>query len=230
MEYYAKSKSVELSGKEIEYLEKECRELALNLEEELSEREKEILLSVRDRIGRQVESHQITLAEHLEETVKCAENFFEQYGTYFTDKEKTLILEACSRHDLGKVNDGFQIVVNRNLRSEKELPKRQIPHGFLSSLTLSKKEFMKLYPNLTPEDFEAFLTAIYYHHTREDDLSDAEILEYSVKYFENNLRDFLDRPEMIIRYTNRGRRLFENNVTGFNKKVKDCLLYTSRCV
>lgn len=221
MEYYAKSKSAELSEKEIERLEQECRELALNLEEELSEREKEILLNVRDRIGKQVESHQITLTEHLEETVKCAESFFEQYGTYFTDKEKTLILEACSRHDLGKVNDGFQMVVNRNLRSEKELPKRQIPHGFLSSLTLSKIEFMKLYPNLTPEDFEAFLTAIYYHHTREDNLSDAEILEYSTKYFENNLRDFLDRPEMAIRYTNRGRRLFENNITGFNKKVKE---------
>ena len=49
-----------------------------------------------------------TLREHIEETVRCAEAFFEQYGRYFSDKEKKLILFACRFHDIGKANYIFR--------------------------------------------------------------------------------------------------------------------------
>ena len=47
---------------------------------------------------------QVTLKQHLDDTVKCAQDFFEKFGHYFTEKEKAIIIEACRVHDLGKAN------------------------------------------------------------------------------------------------------------------------------
>ena len=32
---------------------------------------------------------QVTLKQHLDDTVKCAQDFFEKFGHYFTEKGKT---------------------------------------------------------------------------------------------------------------------------------------------
>lgn len=37
---------------------------------------------------------QVTLKQHLDDTVKCAQDFFEKFGHYFTEKEKAIIIEA----------------------------------------------------------------------------------------------------------------------------------------
>ena len=59
---------------------------------------------------------QVTLKQHLDDTVKCAQDFFEKFGHYFTEKEKNLVIEACRIHDLGKANLLFQMVVQPKLK------------------------------------------------------------------------------------------------------------------
>ena len=39
---------------------------------------------------------------------RCAELFFEEYGEYFTEKKKCLVIEACRMHDWGKSESDFQ--------------------------------------------------------------------------------------------------------------------------
>ena len=58
---------------------------------------------------------QVTLKQHLDDTVKCAQDFFEKFGHYFTEKEKAIIIEACRVHDLGKANIVFQSKINKEL-------------------------------------------------------------------------------------------------------------------
>jgi CRISPR-associated endonuclease/helicase Cas3 len=58
---------------------------------------------------------QVTLKQHLDDTVKCAQDFFEKFGHYFTEKEKAIIIEACRVHDLGKANIVFQSKTNISL-------------------------------------------------------------------------------------------------------------------
>ena len=38
---------------------------------------------------------QVTLKQHLDDTVKCAQDFFEKFGHYFTEKEKTYRGRVC---------------------------------------------------------------------------------------------------------------------------------------
>ena len=72
MKYYAKSKKNGLSDKE---------------------RGKQI---------KEPEEEQKTLNSHQEDIVRCAEAFFEEYGRYFSEKEKRLVIESCRIHDWGK--------------------------------------------------------------------------------------------------------------------------------
>ena len=85
MKYYAKSKKKGLSDKE---------------------RGKQI---------KEPEEEQKTLNSHQEDIVRCAEAFFEEYGRYFSEKEKRLVIEACCIHDWGKANLVFQAMINPEL-------------------------------------------------------------------------------------------------------------------
>lgn len=77
MKYYAKSKKKGLSDKE---------------------RGKQI---------KEPEEEQKTLNSHQEDIVRCAEAFFEEYGRYFSEKEKRLVIEACRIHDWGEGESGL---------------------------------------------------------------------------------------------------------------------------
>ena len=104
---------------------------------------------------------QVTLKQHLDDTVECAQDFFEKFGHYFTEKEKAIIIEACRVHDLGKANIVFQSKINKELHVIKT---QEIPHGFLSAMTTSPEEFKNHIPEADNDDYKAFYTAVYHHH------------------------------------------------------------------
>ena len=100
---------------------------------------------------------QVTLKQHLDDTVKCAQDFFEKFGHYFTEKEKAIIIEACRVHDLGKANIVFQSKINKELDVIKT---QEIPHGFLSAMTTSPEEFKNHIPEADNDDYKAFYLSL----------------------------------------------------------------------
>lgn len=190
MEYYAKSGSLVLWDHVKERILIKLENVIDHLGEETEGEELILLHGYREKLLQQLTMDvQKTLQEHLDETVSCAENFFQLYGQYFSEKEKKLIIAACRLHDIGKADYIFQTKVNGTLKKEKT---DQIPHGFLSAVLLSKKAFMSQDPQYTKEDFEVLLTAVYYHHNRKDRYDDRGFREYCEKYYLSYVREFID--------------------------------------
>lgn len=206
-------------------LEKKLNELIVNLDGGLSDTEKEVLKRLIDNIEKKEDEEQKTLTGHLKEIVRCAEKFFEIYGNYFSEKEKQLIILACKMHDLGKINLGFQNIVNPQIKKyfkESNLPEPeyQIPHGFLSALSISKKEFLNINSKFTAKDFRIWLTSVFYHHTRQDVFTLEEIDDYCKKYYNNYLREYLNYPDWELKKINRGKLLFQNRTTEENPVIQ----------
>lgn len=240
MEYYAKSQSLVLWEHAKERILEKLEEVIDHLDEETEGEDLRLLHSYRENLSQnRPADSQKTLQEHLEETVRCAENFFQLYGQYFSEKEKKLIIAACRLHDVGKANYIFQTKVNGTLKKERT---EQIPHGFLSAVLLSQKAFLSQDPQYTKEDFEVLLTAVYYHHNRKDHYDDKEIREYCEKYYLNcvreyvstggtNLRPFLppfsDRPNgdedgsRMIHISNRNHLLFSDRKDKAIKSINE---------
>ena len=216
MEYYAKTKKRQLSQGEKDKLKEDLEKIKEKLQEELDETEINIINHTIDDLGKDLEEKQKTLKEHEEEIVRCAETFFKQYGAYFSDREKLLILEACKRHDWGKANLLFQALMsNLEVDEETKLDSRkleQIPHGFLSAVTISKSEFLKLSEEFSEEDFSPFITAIYYHHDREDDYDGEKIREYGRKYYMQQVSEYLNKDISKLYCSNIYKLLFRNNL------------------
>ena len=74
---------------------------------------------------------------------------------------------------------------NRNSNSDEKF-NYEIPHGYLSAVSISKDELSSLVPDCTLEDFKIFITAVYHHHDREDKWESAEIKQYCNKYYLDN--------------------------------------------
>ena len=166
MEYYAKSKEKFLSEDERKRLKTRLKALQETLNIELELWETVIIDKAVERVDGVKEVVQKKLKEHEKDIVNCANQFFEQYGRYFTSKERKLVILACKIHDFGKTNLIFQILVNICLK-EKVDPKlwkvEQIPHGFLSGLSISEEEFLSL--NLTLICIPVLSLAIFFKHT-----------------------------------------------------------------
>ena len=158
------------------------------------------------KTGRTEVEHK-TLKEHLDDTVRCAEKFFQQYGSYFSEKEKKLVLDACRLHDIGKANYIFQTKVNPALEKTN---KEQIPHGFLSAVILSRKAFLKENPQCTPEDFSALLTAVYYHHNRRDIYDAAELKAYCEQFYLDYVKEYLQNSDVSMHISNQRSLLFSD--------------------
>lgn len=94
MNFYAKSKKHILKPNEKETVEKAYSDLIEEMGDILSKAEIAALENEKNSIINAVYEEQKTLREHLDETVECAEKFFEQYGKYFVEKEKNLIYTA----------------------------------------------------------------------------------------------------------------------------------------
>lgn len=152
MNFYAKSKKHILKANEKEKVEKEYLNLIDEMGDILSKAEIAALENEKNNIINDVYEEQKTLREHLDETVECAERFFEQYGKYFTEKEKALIFTACKYHDVGKANLVFQANISDEVDTKYKNIK-QIPHGFLSALTLSLEKLQTKIDDITNDDF-----------------------------------------------------------------------------
>ena len=226
MEYYAKSKQKILSSKEKEWLKHDFKNLILELNEKLTDPEKKALDNAITKIDVQNREDQKKLTAHLKDTVHCAEDFFEQYGMYFSEKEKKLIIVACGIHDLGKINLVFQKLVNPNMEQylydkKIRIPEYQIPHGFLSALSISKKEFFSISPEFNQSDFDILVTAVYYHHTRKDTFGISEIVEYCNTYYNEYVRDFMNQPHWKLQIANETKLLFRNTATDERNYIKN---------
>lgn len=222
MEYYAKSKKKELSAEKKETLKIALQCFLQNQSSRLNEKEKAIVKSSIEKLNREVEDEeQKKLKEHQEDIVKCAEMFFLQYGVYFTEKEKALVIEACRIHDWGKVNLLFQMIVQPDLRSifRKDKDEEQIPHGFLSAISISEEEFREWSKLFEEEDFSPFITAVYYHHDREDNYESGELRKYCKKYYQPYIEEYCGRKQPKVYCRNKNRLLFVNTVIKYKFDV-----------
>ena len=215
MEYYAKSKKVQFTSERINEIKKNLKNIEECLKENLTETDVEILNSSITDIAEKTEEKQKTLTEHHKDIVTCAEMFFLEYGKYFTEKEKKLVVEACRIHDLGKVNLVFQVTICPKLAEKIHIDVRktpQIPHGFLSAVTISLDEFDDLSELFSDKDFGPFITAVYYHHDREDHYNSPAIRKYAEKYYMKQIEEYLNRKIRKLNCSNLDDLLFRNNV------------------
>ena len=215
MEYYAKSKKVQFTSERINEIKKNMKNIEECLKENLTETDIEILNSSITDIAEKTEEKQKTLKEHHKDIVTCAEMFFLEYGEYFTEKEKKLVVEACRIHDLGKVNLVFQAMICQKLAEKFYIDVRktqQIPHGFLSAVTISLDEFDDLSELFSDKDFGPFITAVYYHHDREDHYNSPAIRKYAEKYYMKQIEEYLNRKIRKLNCSNLDDLLFRNNV------------------
>lgn len=215
MEYYAKSKKVQFTSEQINEIKKNMKNIEECLKENLTETDVEILNSSITDIAEKTEEKQKTLKEHHKDIVTCAEMFFLEYGEYFTEKEKKLVVEACRIHDLGKVNLVFQAMICPKLAEKFHIDVRktpQIPHGFLSAVTISLDEFDDLSELFSDKDFGPFITAVYYHHDREDHYNSPAIRKYAEKYYMKQIEEYLNRKIRKLNCSNLDDLLFRNNV------------------
>lgn len=215
MEYYAKSKKVQFTSERINEIKKNMKNIEECLKENLTETDVEILNSSITDIAEKTEEKQKTLKEHHKDIVTCAEMFFLEYGEYFTEKEKKLVVEACRIHDLGKVNLVFQAMICPKLAEKIHIDVRktsQIPHGFLSAVTISLDEFDDLSELFSDKDFGPFITAVYYHHDREDHYNSPAIRKYAEKYYMKQIEEYLNRKIRKLNCSNLDDLLFRNNV------------------
>ena len=214
MEYYAKSRQKILTQGEIDKVKNELEDLIMNLEGEFTETDLKIIRNNISHLQDTEEEGQKTLKEHQNDIVKCAELFFEEYGEYFTEKEKCLVIEACRMHDWGKANLIFQGLVNSAQVKEQysDIGRiTQIPHGFLSAVTISRNEFKKLSELFSEADFRPFITAVYHHHDREDIYEGDEIQEYAAKYYAEQISEYLKKDIKKLYCSNQNKLLYRNN-------------------
>ena len=199
----------------INEIKKNMKNIEECLKENLTETDVEILNSSITDIAEKTEEKQKTLKEHHKDIVTCAEMFFLEYGEYFTEKEKKLVVEACRIHDLGKVNLVFQAMICPKLAEKFHIDVRktqQIPHGFLSAVTISLDEFDDLSELFSDKDFGPFITAVYYHHDREDHYNSPAIRKYAEKYYMKQIEEYLNRKIRKLNCSNLDDLLFRNNV------------------
>ncbi len=208
MEYYAKSPTFVLKEQNKKEILKKLESVIDVFYDELEEQDGCILQDYKEKLlKKNIKVEHKTLIEHLQDIVKCAYNFFELYGEYFSEKEKKLIIDACKLHDIGKANYIFQTKVNPKLKKEKT---PQIPHGFLSAIILSKKAFLQDNPQYNSEDFNILLTAIYYHHNRKDIYKADEIKHYCERFYIDNIKQYLKDDNVGIHISNRNFLLFSD--------------------
>ena len=219
MEYYAKSKTEELLEKEKRKLIDLLQRTEEMLAEDLTESEKKAIEQSIYRIENTVCEKQKTLKAHEEEIVACAKTFFEKYGHYFTEKERKLVIEACRLHDLGKVNQIFQSIVSPERKKETDV--QQIPHGFLSALSVNYREFREWSAEFLEDDFRAVITAIYYHHDREDHYDADEIQKYAKDYYLNELEQYAGKKLRKLYVSNLGKLLFRNMGTEEKLRISE---------
>lgn len=190
MEYYAKSKKKALDAQKQKRVAEEFQTEKERLQKYLVPSERIAFERAMDLALHNTSETTKTLKEHHADTKKCAENFFKIYGRYFERNMRHLVVYACENHDIGKVNSIMQSALG-NPDVDPELRKRrQIPHGYLSALSITRKMFHEENKSWTIMDYYVLLTAIYYHHKREDTFSLQDLEDFAGQYYLPYLKDF----------------------------------------
>lgn len=127
-----------------------------------------------------------TIEEHTNKVLQCLSQLLEIFGNYFTEEQKELFYLACKYHDYGKINELFQ----QKIKTKRSIIEGEIPHGFFSFLFLNKEEIIEKFGL---ENYKLLLTAIHYHHNREDCYLPIDYYKYYKKYIEQNAKEFIDR-------------------------------------
>ena len=137
------------------------------------------------------------LERHTNKLINLFKDFISKYGEKFTKKEIDLIMLACEKHDLGKLNYKFQkelykkskLDFEENEEIEKFYKKHKnlnpIPHGILSCCFINSNELKEKY-EFDKSDINILATSIYNHHNREFNSDDyvevfEEIIEKDLK-------------------------------------------------
>ena len=138
-----------------------------------------------------------SLERHTNKLINLFKDFISKYGEKFTKKEIDLIMLACEKHDLGKLNYKFQKEMYKksklDFKENEEIENfykehknlNPIPHGILSCCFINSNELKEKY-GFDKYDINVLATSIYNHHNREfnsDDYVDIfeEIIEKDLK-------------------------------------------------
>ena len=138
-----------------------------------------------------------SLERHTNKLINLFKDFISKYGEKFTKKEIDLIMLACEKHDLGKLNYKFQKEMYKKsklyFKENEEIENfykehknlNPIPHGILSCCFINSNELKEKY-GFDKYDINVLATSIYNHHNREfnsDDYVDIfeEIIEKDLK-------------------------------------------------
>ena len=137
------------------------------------------------------------LESHTNKLINLFKDFIKKYGEKFTKKEIDLIMLACEKHDLGKLNYKFQKEMYKksklDFEENEEIEKfykehknlNPIPHGILSCCFINSNELKEKY-GFDKSDINILATSIYNHHDREFNSDDyvevfEEIIEKDLK-------------------------------------------------
>ncbi len=122
-----------------------------------------------------------TIQEH---TNKLVENYSILNAIYPELKVNwDLVYLACLYHDLGKINEKFQVRIRTGKRIENE-----IPHGILSLSFLNPKRLLK--QGFSKEEIKILAHSIAYHHER-NLLYENDTLDNEISLLAKEIKDFI---------------------------------------
>lgn len=174
----------------------------------------------------------ISLEQHTNEVIENFKRYLTLYPDKFSKEEQDLIMKACLYHDYGKVNSLFQQYMNTGKK-----PLKWLQHGFFSPCFLSKKDLIEQYGEKGKQYYSALVTAIFYHHTRENlyfGTKQEQFEEDFKKYVKENGEQFLKREipnefsfsDLLFQYPDYAPRLIDMDTWILYSKIKGML---NRC-
>ena len=147
----------------------------------------------------------ISIQEHTQMVMDTFNEFMTLKQRYFHENEIRMIEYSIQYHDIGKANEVFQEKMRGHYLSD------EVPHGYLSVLAIRWKELKNF---LSKDEFKVVLNAVYYHHRRSYFL-EQDIIDFSKKYFEKQLCDYMKDDSTMLMIPNLY-KIFTRDITDRN--------------
>jgi len=138
-------------------------------------------------------SKPLFLAEHIKDVLTV----FDKLKHRINDTLYHLIRLTIICHDWGKVLPSFQIRTLKNRAYNPASPLIDIPHSFFSLLCIDEQKMRRKLREITTDDayFEFFISAIAYHHWRENFF---EIISFSTQEIADLLNELIRTDKIRI--------------------------------
>jgi len=138
-------------------------------------------------------SNTLSLAEHIKDVLTV----FDKLNHRINDTLYHLIRLTIICHDWGKVLPSFQIRTLKNRAYNPASPLIDIPHSFFSLLCIDEQKMRRKLREITTDDayFEFFISAIAYHHWRENFF---EIISFSTQEIADLLNELIRTDKIRI--------------------------------